>query len=156
MARISQDEYFMSIALVVSLRSTCLRAQVGAILVRDSRVLATGYNGSPRGFPHCTSATCGDHVDHCKATVHAEINSIIAAAATGVSTSRATLYTTHSPCEDCARALVNAGIGEVRIWNMYGMDRGLAILAEAGVHTYGCNPAAIFNDEFIRTFNSGG
>lgn len=152
MDRINRDNYFMSIALVVSLRSTCLRAKVGAILVSNNRILATGYNGSPRGFPHCTQATCGDHVDHCEATVHAEINAIIAAAATGVSTSGSTLYTTHSPCADCARTLVNAGIREVRIHHMYGMERGLTILAEAGIQTYGCGTAPIFSEEGLSLF----
>lgn len=117
--RPDRDTYFMTIALVVSLRSTCLRGQVGAILVLGDRIISTGYNGAPRGFPHCTEETCGPHIDHCRATVHAELNTIISAATHGTSTLGSTLYTTLEPCDACWFALVNAGIARVYYWKPY-------------------------------------
>lgn len=97
-SRPSWDEYFMGITLEVARRSTCNRAQVGAIIVRDKRILTTGYNGSPTGLPHCTEAGCLIVNGHCVRTLHAEQNAIIQAALHGVSTDGATIYVTHQPC----------------------------------------------------------
>lgn len=106
--------YFLKIAEDVARRSTCLHRKVGAVLVRDGRILTTGYNGAPRGEPHCDVAGCtkpehGKHMELCHA-VHAEQNAIIQAAVHGVSIQGATLYCTHQPCVICARMLTNAGI----------------------------------------------
>ncbi|WP_290902673.1 dCMP deaminase family protein, partial [Ferroglobus sp.] len=119
--RPSLDEYFMEIAKVVAKRSTCLRQNVGAVIVKDKRILSTGYNGAPMGLPHCLDIGClreelnvpsGERHELCRA-VHAEQNAIIQAAVHGVSIKGATLYTTHQPCIMCAKMIINAGIVRV-------------------------------------------
>lgn len=116
--RPSWNEYFMEIARLVATRSTCQRRQVGAVLVRDKRILSTGYNGVPSGMEHCDAVGClreslgipsGERHELCRG-VHAEQNAIIQAAKHGISIDGATLYCTHSPCLICAKMLVQAGI----------------------------------------------
>lgn len=103
----------MNITLDVSTRSTCLRARVGAIVVKDRRILTTGYNGAPRGLPHCLDEGC-DLVDgHCVRTLHAEQNAILQGALYGVSLDGGTIYTTHQPCHACAKMIINAGLVRV-------------------------------------------
>lgn len=130
--RPNRDTYFITMALVASLRSTCLRSKVGAVIVKDKRILSTGYNGAPRGFPHCTSDGCRDDLPGCKATVHAELNAILSAAYHGISVKGAILYTTISPCQDCARAMVNAGIAAVVTWKAHRID-SRSILARGNI-----------------------
>lgn len=139
--RPSLDDYFMEIARVVAKRSTCLRQKVGAIIVRDKRILTTGYNGAPSNLPHCLEIGClreelnvpsGERHELCRA-VHAEQNAIIQAALHGVSIAGATLYTTHQPCIMCAKMLINAKIRKVVYGKKYNDDRGLKFLKEAGV-----------------------
>ena len=139
--RPSLDEYFMEIAKVVAKRSTCLRQQVGAVIVKDKRILATGYNGAPAGLPHCLDIGCpreqlkvpsGERHELCRA-VHAEQNTIIQAAVHGVSIAGATLYTTHQPCIMCAKIIINAGIKKVVYGRKYADERGLEFLREAGI-----------------------
>ena len=113
------DEYFLEIASVVAKRSTCNRASVGAVLVRDRFILATGYNGAAKGMPHCDDVGHEIVDGHCIRTVHAEVNSIIQAARLGKSTEGATLYLTISPCYDCFKMIVNAGIRKVVYKNFY-------------------------------------
>ena len=119
--RPSWDEYFMQIAQLVAKRSTCLRRKVGAILVRDKRILCTGYNGPPRGLAHCSEVGClrdklgipsGERQEICRG-LHAEQNAIIQAALHGISTKGATLYCKMEPCLDCAKMIINAGIKRV-------------------------------------------
>ena len=113
--RPSWDDYFMSIAKIVATRGTCDRLQVGAVLVKDRRIIATGYNGAPPGMPHCDGE--GGHQmenGHCIRTVHAEENSLLQAAVMGsMSTVGATVYTTHSPCHHCFKALAVAGVTRI-------------------------------------------
>jgi len=104
------DSYFMKIALAVSERSTCDRALVGCVMVREKRILTTGFNGSPAGQPHCDDVGHLLVEDHCVRTIHAETNAIIQAALHGVSTKGCTCYVTHFPCINCAKALINSGI----------------------------------------------
>ncbi|HDZ18970.1 MAG TPA: dCMP deaminase family protein, partial [archaeon] len=114
---ISKDEYFMKIAEVVSLRSTCIKRSVGAILVKDSHIISTGYNGTPAGFKHCTKETCvrqnlksGENPELCRG-VHSEINCIVQAAIHGTSIKGDTiLYSTTFPCMSCLKLIINAGI----------------------------------------------
>ena len=116
------DSYFINIALAVAERSTCDRAHVGAVLVRDKRILTTGFNGSPSGLPHCDT---GGHLlvdGHCVRTIHAETNAIIQAALHGVSTKGATCYVTHFPCINCTKTLINAGITQIIYLNNYRID----------------------------------
>lgn len=135
------DEYFIAIAKLVSERSTCLRRKVGAILVRDKRILCTGYNGAPHGLPHCAQVGClrdklkipeGERIEICRG-IHAEQNALVQAAAFGINVSGATLYCTHSPCITCSKMLINAGIREFVIANEYPDDFARSIWDEAGV-----------------------
>jgi dCMP deaminase len=126
--RLDWDEYFMRIAWQVAERSTCCRASVGAVLVRDRSILATGYNGSPSGMPHCTDVGCliyrsvdadGDEEENCFRTIHAEINAIAQAAANGTAIRGADIYITHSPCYHCGKVLINAGIRRIHYAKPY-------------------------------------
>jgi dCMP deaminase len=127
------NEYFMNIAHEVAKRSTCERAQVGAVIVREKRILTTGYNGSPRGLSHCTEVGCLMENGHCVRTLHAEQNAIIQAALHGVITEGATIYVTHQPCFNCAKTIINAGISEIVYDKEYKDDRSLDFLQQAGV-----------------------
>jgi len=139
--RPSWDEYFMELARVVARRSTCLRRGVGALLVRDRRILATGYNGAPSGLVHCAEAGCireekkipsGERHELCRG-LHAEQNAIIQAAVHGTSARGATLYVTHQPCVVCAKMLVNAQIDEIVFSGEYPDDLSRYILEEARI-----------------------
>jgi dCMP deaminase len=114
-------EYFMDIADLVAKRSTCLRRQVGAVAVKDKRILATGYNGVPSGIPHCLDVGClreqegipsGERHELCRG-IHAEQNVIIQAAHSGVAIQGASLYCTNLPCLICSKMLINAGVREI-------------------------------------------
>jgi len=123
----------MGIAEQVARRSTCNRAQVGAIIVRQKRILTTGYNGAPRGMPHCTEAGCEIVDGHCVRTIHAEQNAIIQAAVHGVSIEGGDIYTTHHPCVTCAKMIINAGLRRVVYSSVYYDPLSARWLAEAGV-----------------------
>ncbi len=131
--RPSWDKYFMDIALEVAKRSTCERAQVGAVIVKEKRILTTGYNGSPRGLPHCYEVGCLMDNGHCVRTLHAEQNAIIQAALHGVITEGATIYVTHQPCFLCAKMIINAGLVRIVYDNEYPDDRSREFLEQAGV-----------------------
>ena len=139
-ARPGWHETFMKVALVVAERSTCLRKKVGAVLVRDRRVIATGYNGAPRGLKHCAELGClrageptgAGLADRCRA-VHAEENCVVQAAVFGVPTVGAELYTTAFPCAHCAKTLVNAGVDAVHYLEGYPDPLAAEVLREAGV-----------------------
>jgi dCMP deaminase len=132
--RPSWDEYFLNIAHEVAQRSTCERAQVGAVIVKEKRILTTGYNGSPRGLPHCTEVGCLMDNGHCIRTLHAEQNAIIQAALHGVITEGATIYVTHQPCFICAKTIINAGISKIVYDREYQDDRSIDFLDQAGVN----------------------
>jgi dCMP deaminase len=131
--RPSWDQYFMQIAFTVAQRSTCDRAHVGAILVRDRRILTTGYNGSPAGLPHCGDVGHLMIDGHCVRTLHAEQNAIIQAALHGVSIQGATAYVTHQPCLTCAKMIINAGIRRVVYAGSYPDEASRNFMHEAGV-----------------------
>ncbi|HDZ23510.1 MAG TPA: cytidine deaminase [Desulfobacteraceae bacterium] len=141
MSRPSWNEYFMSITRMVAKRSTCLRRHVGAILVKDKRILATGYNGAPSGLRHCEEVGClrenasvpsGERHELCRG-LHAEQNAIIQAAYHGFSIRGTTLYCTNKPCVICSKMLINAGI--IKILYEDGYDDQLAdqMLREANI-----------------------
>lgn len=141
MVRPSWDEYFMAIAGMVARRSTCMRRQVGAIVVKDKRMLATGYNGAPAGMKHCeetgclredTSVPSGQRHELCRG-LHAEQNAIIQAAYHGIPIGGSTLYCTNKPCVICSKMIINAGIR--RIYYAQGYEDPLAdqMLSEAGI-----------------------
>ena len=135
------DEYFMDIVQLVAKRSTCLRRSVGAALVRDKRILATGYNGAPSGLRHCLDVGClrdklripsGERHELCRG-LHAEQNAIIQAALHGVSVKGATLYCTNQPCIICAKMVINAGITVIVVKDGYADKLAEEMLEEAGV-----------------------
>lgn len=127
------DSYFLSICDVVSTRSTCARRSVGVVITRDRRILTTGYNGSPAGYPHCQDVGCDIREGHCVATIHAEANALAQAALHGVSTNGATLYTTCSVCLACAKLVLAAGIVRVVYKERYEDSEPLEYLAWGGV-----------------------
>ena len=131
--RPSWDTYFMNIANEVAKRSTCERAQVGAVIVKEKRILTTGYNGSPRGLPHCSEVGCLMDNVHCVRTLHAEQNAIIQAALHGIITEGATIYVTHQPCFLCAKMIINAGLVQIVYDKEYPDDRSREFLEQAGV-----------------------
>jgi dCMP deaminase len=135
------DEYFMDIVGLIKSRSTCIRRQVGALIVKDKRILATGYNGAPTGCKHCTDIGCmreelgipsGQRHELCRA-IHAEQNAIVQAAYSGTSVKDGTLYVTHQPCVLCAKMIINAGIRKVIFKGEYPDDMAMDMLKEAGV-----------------------
>lgn len=132
-SRPTWDEYFMQIAFTVAQRSTCDRAHVGCVLVRDRRILTTGYNGAPAGLPHCDDVGHLMVDGHCVRTLHAEQNAIIQAALHGISIEHASSYVTHQPCLTCAKMLINAGIRRVVYAGNYPDEHSRRFLAEAGV-----------------------
>ena len=115
----SWDEYFMRIAVEVSSRATCDRKHVGAVIVRDKSILATGYNGSIRGLSHCDEDGHMMEDGHCVRTIHAEANAIIQAARNGVRIDGATIYVTASPCWGCFKMIANAGIARIVFGELY-------------------------------------
>jgi len=132
-SRPSWDDYFVQIAFTVAQRSTCDRAHVGCVLVRDRRILTTGYNGAPAGLPHCDDVGHLIVDGHCVRTLHAEQNALIQAALHGVGTEGATAYVTHQPCLTCAKMLINAGVRRVVYAGNYPDDYSRRFLDAAGV-----------------------
>lgn len=143
MNRPSWDEYFMQMAELTAKRSTCMRRNIGAIIVKDKHIIATGYNGAPKELPHCEDIggclreqldiPSGERHELCRA-LHAEQNAIVQAANLGVSIDGATIYVTHQPCSICAKMIVNAGIKRVVIRNGYPDDMAKDMLDEAGIN----------------------
>lgn len=140
--RVSWDEYFMEIAEIVKSRSTCLRRQVGAVIVKDNRIITTGYNGAPSGLDHCIDmgecyreklgVPSGQRHELCRA-LHAEQNAIIQAANLGISTNGAILYVTTQPCVICAKMCINAGIVKIVYKGPYPDQLALQMLSEANI-----------------------
>lgn len=143
MVRPSWDEYFMNLADLVATRSTCLRRSVGAVLVKDKRIIATGYNGAPAGLPHCgerkdgclrqaMNVPSGERHELCLA-VHAEQNAIVQAAALGIPIEGATLYCTTQPCIICTKLLINAGVKRIVFSHPYPDNLSYLLLQEAEI-----------------------
>jgi dCMP deaminase len=132
--RISRSKLFMEIAKLLSDRSTCSRAKVGSLLVKDNRIISTGYNGAPSGLPHCVDVGCEiGPLGGCIRAVHSEANCVSHAAKNGIPTDGTTLYVTLSPCIDCAKLLINAGIKEVVYLNEYRNTAGIDLLKRVGI-----------------------
>lgn len=139
--RPSWDEYFMKLAHEVATRTTCLRRAVGAVIVKDRRILATGYNGVPSGLTHCAETGClrqelgipsGQRHEICRG-LHGEQNAIIQAARYGIDISGSTIYVTTQPCVVCAKMIINAGIVEVVYQNPYDDELAMSMLKEANM-----------------------
>ncbi|KJS12038.1 MAG: cytidine deaminase [Peptococcaceae bacterium BRH_c8a] len=141
MPRPAWDDYFIEITGLVAKRSTCLRRNVGAIIVRDNRILTTGYNGAPSGLAHCLDIGCmrqrqgvpsGERHELCRG-LHAEQNAILQAAVHGITIAGGTFYVTHQPCVLCAKMMANARIKRVVYQGGYPDPLALAMLEEAGI-----------------------
>jgi len=139
--RPSWDEYFLEMASLVAKRSTCLRRSVGAVIVKEKRILATGYNGAPSGLKHCVEIGCirqklkipsGERHELCSA-LHAEQNALIQACLHGISVKGGTLYATTQPCVICAKMLINAGIKEIVISEGYPDKMAMSFLKQAKI-----------------------
>ena len=130
--RITRDEMLMEIARIVARRSTCNRAQVGAVVAQNGRIVSTGYAGAPSGLPHCDPHICNVE-NPCTRTVHAEAGAISYAARSGIRLEGATLYCTHCPCLDCAKLIINTGIKRVIYDQAYRKTEGLELLRTVGI-----------------------
>ncbi|MDR1966698.1 MAG: dCMP deaminase family protein [Synergistaceae bacterium] len=137
--RPSWDAYFLAMAMIAATRSTCVRRRVGSVIVSDNRILATGYNGSPSGTPHCTDIGClrsrlgvpsGQRHEICRGA-HAEMNAVAQAASSGTSVNGCAVYVTHEPCSICSKILINAGCKRVVFMNPYPDELSRALRAEA-------------------------
>ena len=141
--RPSWDEYFMKITHLVAERSTCLRRKVGAVIVKDKKILSTGYNGAPKGLAHCLEIGClrdelgipsGERHELCRGA-HAEQNALIQAAGGGPSMDGATMYCTNSPCSTCTKMIINAGIRRLVLGAEYPDQLGKDLIRESGIET---------------------
>ena len=139
--RLSWDDYFMEITKLVARRSTCMRRHVGAVIVRDRRILATGYNGAPRGLRHCSETGClrekmnipsGQNQELCRG-LHAEQNAIIQSALFGVSIENSQIYTVTQPCVVCAKMIINAGINRIVFNEAYPDPLSEELIKESGI-----------------------
>jgi dCMP deaminase len=151
MERPSWDAYFMEIAKLVSTRATCPRRSVGALIVKDKQIVATGYNGAPRGLPHCPPggpenewpAGCM-RAGHCIRSLHAEQNALLQAARIGVACEGATMYVTCQPCNMCAKMVINAGIARVIYEGDYPDDFSIELFKQSHIDVY------IFRDDKLE------
>lgn len=141
MGRPDWDQYFMEIAGIVARRSTCIRRNIGALIVKEKRILSTGYNGAPSGLQHCGDLGClrqekgvasGERHELCRG-LHAEQNAIIQAAYHGVSIKGGLLYSTHLPCSICVKMVINAGIDQVFYLEGYPDELATQLVAESGI-----------------------
>lgn len=140
-SRDSRDKMFWEIANVVSRRSTCTRGNVGAVVVRDSRIISLGYNGTPPGHDHCQHHKDEVLPNGCQHAIHAEANALAWAARAGISTEGATMYCTHGPCLKCAQLMLAAGLVKLYYDTPYRSDEGLWLLQDTSGfecinHTY--------------------
>lgn len=138
--RLSWDRYFMGFALHAAERATCVRAKVGAVIVKDRAVVATGYNGAPSGLPHCTEVGCleyttinpdGQQDRYCFRTIHAEVNAIAQAAKNGVSILGSMIYVTHSPCIHCCKVLLNTGVYRIVYAKPYRLESIVSLVEQS-------------------------
>lgn len=132
--RLDWDSYFMLSALFLASRSTCSRAQVGTLLVKDKRIIASGYNGSVHGEEHCDDVGHLMVDNHCIRTVHSEVNAVTQCAKFGVETKDSTVYVTHFPCLNCTKTLIQAGVSEIFYLNDYRVDEyAMKLLTQKGI-----------------------
>jgi dCMP deaminase len=137
-------KYFMEMAFLVAKRSTCLRRQVGAVIVKDNQIISTGYNGAPKRVRHCEETGClreqlnvpsGERHELCRG-VHAEQNAIIQSAINGSAIDDSVLYCTNQPCSICSKMIINSEVKEIYIAHPYKDELAKTMLTEAGINTY--------------------
>lgn len=151
--RIPWNQYFLSQSLVLAQRSTCERLMVGAVIVREQRMIAGGYNGSVSGEDHCSQVGCYLENGRCVRTVHAEMNAIIQCSKFGASTQEADIYVTHFPCLKCTQAIIQAGIKRiVYLYDYHNHDYAKKLIQQAGIEVY---KESLSNDIFqqLSVFN---
>lgn len=162
--RPSWDDYFMAVVKIIAARGTCDRLYAGSVLVKDNRIIATGYNGSPAGLPHCDEKGHLLEEGHCVRTIHGEHNSLLQAARQGAtSTEGSTMYTKYSPCIHCAKYIIACGIKRIVVGKVYRNPQALELLKEAGVkaEVYQENPKwseelrQIFSEDIPTRINQG-
>ena len=162
--RPSWDDYFMAITKIIATRGTCNRLYAGSVLVKNNRIIATGYNGSPPGMPHCDDVGHLMEEGHCVRTIHGEHNVLLQASRQGsTSTEGATLYTKYSPCIHCAKYIIACGVRRVVMAKIYRNSKSPEILRSAGVEVmeYQENPEwrkellQIFSEDVPNRINEG-
>lgn len=132
--RIPWDQYFLAQSLMLSMRSTCQRLMVGAVIVRDKRIISGGYNGSVSGEVHCHDEGCYMEDGHCVRTIHAEMNALLQCAKFGAPTAGAEIYVSHFPCLQCSKAIIQAGISKIYyLYNYHNHPYALHLLDQAGI-----------------------
>ena len=151
--RPSWDDYFMAIAKIIAARGTCDRLYAGSVLVKENRIIATGYNGSPAGLPHCDDAGHLLEEGHCVRTIHGEHNSLLQAARQGgTSTHGSTMYTKYSPCIHCAKYVIACGIKRVVVGKIYRNPQAVDMLKEAGVSVEVYQENVKWREELLQIF----
>lgn len=152
--RPSKDDYFMAIARIIATRATCDRLHAGAVLVKDGRIVSTGYNGAPPGLEHCDDVGHLLEEGHCVRTIHGEHNAVLQAAVIGGSSTKGTtLYTLYSPCIHCAKYVVAAGVTRVVIGKMYRNSTIMEYLQKAGLEAELYTPHAEWNPYLSELFS---
>lgn len=150
--RIPWDQYFMAQAVLLSLRSTCTRLEVGATLVRDKRIIAGGYNGSVSGDVHCIDEGCYVVNGHCLRTIHAEMNALLQCAKLGIPTDGAEIYVTHFPCLACTKSLLQAGIKKIHYLKNYrNDDYAMDLIEEVGASVH----QVVLEDKYFTKLHLG-
>lgn len=150
------DDYFMAMAKIVSMRGTCDRLYSGAILVKNNRVIGTGYNGSPPNLPHCDEVGHLIEEGHCVRTIHGEHNALLQTAAHGgVSTEGSTLYTKYNPCIHCTKYIIACGVKKVVVGKIYRSPKAVEMLREAGVEVVEYKENPEWNEELKQMFSEG-
>jgi len=151
--RPSWDDYFMAIAKIIAARGTCDRLYAGSVLVKDNRIIATGYNGSPAGLPHCDDVGHLLEEGHCVRTIHGEHNSLLQAARQGgTSTNGSIMYTKYSPCIHCAKYVIACGVKRVVIGKVYRNPQAVDMLKEAGVSVEIYQETSNWHQELTQIF----
>ncbi len=152
--RPSWDDYFMSIVKIIASRGTCDRLYTGAVLVKNNRIISTGYNGSPPGLPHCHDAGHLLEDSHCVRTIHGEHNALLQAAVQGgTSTAGSTLYTKYNPCIHCSKYIVACGIVRVVIGKVYRNTMAMNYLIDAGIQVDTYEENSKWTKELIQIFS---
>lgn len=152
--RPSWDDYFMAIVKIVAARGTCNRLYASAVLVKDNRIISTGYNGSPPGLPHCDEVGHLMEEGHCVRTIHAEHNAILQAAVQGgTSTVGSTIYMKYSPCIHCTKYLIATGVKRVVFEKIYRNQKVLDMFEQAGVKVEEYKPNPEWNEEILKIFS---
>jgi len=154
--RPSWDDYFMAITMLIASRGTCDRLYAGSILVKNNRIIASGYNGSPAGLDHCNDVGHLLEEGHCVRTIHGEHNALLQAARNGgTSTEGSTMYTKYSPCIHCTKYIIGCGVKRVVVGKIYRNEKAMDMLKEAGIRVDLYKDNSEWTDEIQEIFSEG-